>query len=142
VRQKHALTPATVHATAFVSGQALACDTGEEELGFTEFVESLTRMADLVQILAGLGVITVLMAILKRYAEQRRWQNFKLEVEDWLDRLRDTEHRHPRELDDREWKVACERMLTDARFSPVEIHQLLGTSVVVAKGIASDKFFF
>ncbi len=58
-----------------------------------------------------------------------------------MDRLRQSEERHPRELDDDEWKVACERLLTDSRFSPMEIDQILDTSVVVAKGIASDKFF-
>ena len=32
-------------------------------------------------------------------------------------------------------------MLTDSKFSPFEINQILDTSVIVAKGIAADKLF-
>lgn len=31
-------------------------------------------------------------------------------------------------------------MLTDSKFSPLEIDQMLDTSVIVVKGIAADKF--
>jgi hypothetical protein len=105
-----------------------------------EFLENLTPMVDLARILAGFGLITVLLAILKRNAERRCWRNFKLRVDDWMERLRQTENRHPRELDDDEWKAECERMSTDSKFSPLEINQLLDTAVIVAKGIAADKF--
>ena len=98
-------------------------------------------MVDLARILAGFGLITVLLAILKRNADRRCWRSFKMHVDDWIDRLREAEQRHPRELDDDEWKAECERMLTDSKFSPIEIHQILDTSVIVAKGIAADKFF-
>ena len=98
-------------------------------------------MVDLARILAGFGVVTVLLAILKRNEERRSWRRFKFQVHDWIDRLRETENRHPRDLDDNQWKAECERMLTDSRFSPLEINQLLETSIVVAKGIAADKFF-
>jgi hypothetical protein len=110
-------------------------------LGFTEFLENLTPMVDLARILAGFGLITVLLAILKRNAERRCWRNFKMRVDDWVDRLRESGNHHPRELDDDEWKAECERMLTDAKFSPLEINQVLDTAVIVAKGIAADKFF-
>ena len=106
-----------------------------------EFFENLTPFGDLARILAGFGLITVLLAFLKRNAERRCWRKFKVLVGDWIDRLRETENRHPRELEDDEWKVECERMLTDSKFSPFEINQILDTSVIVAKGIAADKFF-
>jgi len=94
-------------------------------LGFTEFLENLTPMVDLARILAGLGLITVLLAILKRNAERRCWRSFKVRVDDWIGRLRESENRHPRELDDNEWRAECERMLTDSKFSPLEINQIL-----------------
>lgn len=115
------------------------CDS-EEQLGFTDFVENLKPMADLAQILAGFGLITVLLAILKRNAERRCWRNYKLRVDDWANRLRDAASHHPGE-DAEEWKAECERMLTDARFSPLEINSVLDTAVVVAKGIVADKIF-
>jgi len=49
--------------------------------------------------------------------------------------------RHPSELSEDEWKVECERMLSDVNFSPLQIEQLLDTSVVVAKGIVAEKLF-
>ena len=110
-------------------------------MAFTDFLENLTPLADLARILAGFGVVTVLLAILKRNAERRCWRNFKVRVNDWMERLREAEDRHPRELEDDEWKAACERMLTDSKFSPLEIDQMLDTSVIVAKAIAADKFF-
>lgn len=116
-------------------------NASDQRLAFTMFFENLTPLVDLAQILAGLGLVTILLAVLKHAAERRRWQQFKLRVDDWTDDLRRTEERHPRELDDEEWKIECERLLTDSRFSPMEIDQILDTSVVVAKGIASVKFF-
>ena len=110
-------------------------------MGFTELLENLTPMVDLARILAGLGVVTVLLAFLKRNFERRRWRIFKVLVDDWMDRLGKAQNRHPRQLDDEEWKAECERMLTDSKFSPLEINQILETSVIVAKGIAADRFF-
>ncbi|MCG8450720.1 MAG: hypothetical protein MI725_14215 [Pirellulales bacterium] len=98
-------------------------------------------MADLARILAGFGLITVLLAILKHNAERRCWRNYKVFVNDWTDRLFKTGNQHPADLEVDEWKAECERMLTDAKFSPLEIERLLDTAVIVAKGIAADKFF-
>ena len=108
-------------------------------MGFTEWLESLTPMVNLVRVLAGVGLITVLLAYLKRTAERRCWRSFKASVNDWSQRLVEAENRHPDQLSDDEWKIECERMLTDANFSPLEIKQILDISVVVAKGIAVDK---
>ncbi|MCG8587002.1 MAG: hypothetical protein MI757_20035 [Pirellulales bacterium] len=98
-------------------------------------------MADVARILAGLGLVTILLATLKRNAERRCWRRFKQGAEDWLDRLAEMERRHPRQLEEDEWKAECERILNDAKFSPLEINQVLELSVVVAKGIAAEKFF-
>ena len=110
-------------------------------MGFTRLLESLTPLAALTQVFAGLGLVTILLAILKRNAERRCWQRFKTLTADWVDRLRETENRHPKDVSSSEWKSRCERLLTDANFSPIEIHQLLDTAVVVARGIATEKFF-
>lgn len=96
-------------------------------------------MVDVAQILAGFGLITVLLAVLKRHAERRCWRLFKERVDDWIDQLQEAENRHPHDIEDDEWKAKCERMLTDSKFSPMEINQLLNTAVIVARGIAADK---
>lgn len=110
-------------------------------LAFTQWPVDLTPFADLAQIFAGLGLVTVLLAVLKRNLERRYWRDFKRRAADWIDRLRDTENRHPQDLSNDEWTAACERMLTDSKFSPLEIREILDTSVVVAKGIAANQFF-
>ena len=110
-------------------------------MGFTEWLESLTPMLNVVRILAGVGFVTVLLAYLRRVAARRCWRNFKARVHDWVDRLVETENRHPNHLSEEEWQAACESMLTDANFGPMEIRQLLDLSVTVAKGIAADKMF-
>ena len=106
---------------------------------FTQLPENLTPLGDLARILAGLGFVTVLLAILKRNGERRCWRNFKVRVTDWTDDIAESEHRRLPDLDD-EWKVKCERWLWDSKFSPLEINQVLDTSVIVAKGIAADRF--
>jgi hypothetical protein len=113
----------------------------EPVLVFTNLLENLKPLGDLAQILAGFGVIAVLLAVLKRTSERRCWRNFKTRVDDWVNRLRESEGRHPRDFNDDEWKAACERMLSDARFSPLEITQVLDTSVIVAKGAVAENFF-
>jgi hypothetical protein len=45
-------------------------------------------------------------------------------------------------LTDSQWSFEAERMLAEADFSPLEIHQLLATAVIVAKGLASERFFW
>lgn len=56
-----------------------------------EFLSNLAAFANLAQILTGFGLVTVLLAILKRNAERRCWRNFKAYAHDWIDRLRATE---------------------------------------------------
>lgn len=98
-------------------------------------------MVNLVRVLAGLGLVTVLLAYLKRMAERRCWRNFKESVHDWVDRFEKSENTRLNQLSEDEWKTVCERMLTDANFSPLEIRQVLDIAVVVVKGIAADKIF-
>lgn len=103
-------------------------------------LENLTYLA-VVQIFAGLGFITIFLAYLKRYAERSRWDRYKVLVDDWMEDLRESEEVHPNDLTDLDWRVRCERLLTDAKFSPLEIHQVFNTAIIVAKGIAHEKFF-
>lgn len=107
---------------------------------FTNFSESLKPLGELTQVLAGLGLITVLLTAIRRSNERRCWRLFKLRVEEWLDQFHESEGRRPGDLQGDEWKAACEQMLTAARFSPMEIHQLLDAAVIVSKGLAADRF--
>ncbi len=104
-------------------------------------LEALNSLNVLAQGLAGLGLVTILLAMLKHYVERRAWRRFKTRVGDWLEQLRELENRHPRELNDDEWRFVCERLLTDVGYSPLVIDQLLEPSVLVAKGVAADTFF-
>lgn len=106
----------------------------------TEFLQNLTPLVDLARILTGFGLIAVLLAFLKRNGERRCWRKFKAGVDDWIDDLRSGD-RHPNEIEGDEWKAKCEELLTDARFSPLEIHQILATSVIVAQGRVAGAFF-
>lgn len=105
-----------------------------------QFLENLAPLVDLARILAGLGFVAVLLAILKRNGERHCWRNFKVRVTDWTDDIAESEHHRLPDLDD-EWKAECERMLWDSNFSPPEINQVLDTSVIVAKGIAAERLF-
>jgi len=111
-------------------------------LSFTEWLESLTPLVNLVRVLAGVGLVTIMLANLKRAAEKRCWQKYKALVEIRIDYLIKEQNRHPKELTELEWKVECERLLTDARFGPMEVQQVLEPAVIVAKGIAADKVLF
>ena len=95
----------------------------------------------MVRVLAGLGLVTVLLAYLKRFAERRCWRNFKVSVHERIDRLIELENRHPKELSEDEWKSACERMLIDSNFTPLEVEKLLEVAVIAARGIAADRVF-
>lgn len=110
-------------------------------MGFTDWLESLTPTLNIVRILAGAGLVTVFLAYFKRIRERRCWRNFKMSVHDWVDQSFQVGFGHPDELESEEWETVCERMLTDANFSPIEIHQLLAVSIVVAKGIAADRIY-
>lgn len=92
-------------------------------------------------LVSGLGLTTILLAYLRRVTQRRAWRLFKKSVDDWVDRLVESGYRDANELSADEWKAACERMLTDANFSPLEIKEVLDVAVVVAKGIAAEKFF-
>lgn len=107
---------------------------------FTNFTEGLKPLGELTQIIAGLGLITVLLTAIKRGNERRCWRLFKLRIEEWLEQFHDAEGRRLGDLQDDEWKAACEQMLTAAKFSPMEIHQLLDAAVIVSKGLAADRF--
>lgn len=108
---------------------------------FTEWLESLTPMVNVVRLLAGLGLVTIFLAYLKHATERRCWRMFKQAAHDWVDRFVESENRHLSELTEDEWKSACERMLTHTNFGPLEIKQVLDLAVIVAKGIAADKVF-
>ena len=108
-------------------------------LDFTGWLESLKSLGDVARILAGFGVVTVLLAYLKHTLERRCWRSFKADVRKWVDRLVESGMRHPKELSEDEWKAECERRLSDAGFSPLQVKQLLDVSVVAAKGIAAGK---
>lgn len=103
-------------------------------------LEHLTPMVDLARIIGGFGLVTILLAILKRNAERRCWRSFKRFVDEWASDLAKLETPRVPSRDD-EWITVCERLLSDAKFSPLETHQLLDTAVLVAKGITADKVY-
>ncbi len=110
-------------------------------MSFTEWLESLKQLSDVAKALAGLGFVTVLLAVIKHRVERRCWQSFKRIAHDWVERLIEGGDRHPDELSEHDWKAECERMLSDANFSPLQITQLLQVAVVVAMDIASEKIY-
>jgi hypothetical protein len=110
------------------------------QLDFTAWFESLKPLTDIAQILAGLGLVTVALAAVKDAVERRRWQAFKQSIDLWLGQELKAD-RHPKDFAENDWKIECELKLFDAGFNPSQIHQLLDTSVVVAKGIAASKVF-
>jgi hypothetical protein len=108
-------------------------------LDFTAWVESLKSVA---QVLAGFGLVTVLLAYVKHTVERRCWDSFKRRAEHWIDDLVRTQERHPNELSEAQWRFEVEQMLTEANFGPLQIQQLLETAVIVAKGLASDRMIW
>jgi hypothetical protein len=98
------------------------------------------QLGSLSQILAALGAGTALLAVVKRYFEQRRWDKFKRRVVEWTDNMLAVGIRIDSRLADEEWRYECEIMLADVGFTPVEICQILDISIVVAKGTASTRF--
>ena len=104
---------------------------------FTAWIESLKSLT---QVLAGFGLVTVLLAWIKHIVERRRWQKFKRLTKKAIDRLIESE-RYPQSLSETEWKIECEQLLTDANFGPLEIETLLETAVIVAKGVSAEKVF-
>lgn len=102
--------------------------------------EYLEFLGNLSQALAALGLATVLLSVLKRSAERRRWREFRAQMDRWTDRLRIAGMRLELGSSDDVWKAECERKLFHAGFSPLEIPQLLDISVAVAKELAASKF--
>jgi hypothetical protein len=123
-------------------------------MDFTTSVESLKPMADIVQILTGLGVVTVALAYGKYSAERRCWRRFKRRANGWVDRQvelkGDATHQDVTESDDKPsvsgafekdvLTIVVEGMLSDAGFTPLQSQQLLDMSILLVKGIAADKF--
>jgi hypothetical protein len=96
-------------------------------------------MENVVRVLAGLGLVTVLLAYTKRVGERRCWEKFKQGVHDWVNCTDETQRRHPKELSEDGWKSLCGELLFKAKFSPLDIPQLLPVAVAVAKDIAAEK---
>jgi hypothetical protein len=108
-------------------------------LDFTAWDEKLKPAATVVQVFAGLGLTTALLAFARYYFERRCWRRFKRRVDGWIGQLEKSGELHPKQLRDHDWRVECERLLSDAYFGPAQVNDLLETSVVVAKGMAADK---
>jgi hypothetical protein len=111
-------------------------------------------MTDIVQVLAGLGVVTTVLGILKYSFERRCWRRFKRDANDWIGRKvelkalgyvepivgEDGTSFQPPALEDEVLTVVVEDMLSDAGFTPAQTQQLLQMSIVIVKGMAADKF--
>ena len=105
-------------------------------MDFTAWIESLKSFA---QVLAGFGLVTIVLAYLKHAAERRCWRTYKWLAEKWIDELIRVHEVHPNELTETQWRAEVEQLLTDAKFGPLQIQQLLETAVVVAKGMANER---
>jgi hypothetical protein len=100
----------------------------------------LEFLGNLSQALAALGLVTVILSMLKRSFERRRWREFRYRMDEWTDRLRNAGMRLDSTSSDEVWRAECERKLFNAGFSPLEIPQVLDLSVAVAKELATSKF--
>jgi len=123
-------------------------------LDFTAWLETLKPMADLVQILAGLGLVTTALAYVKYYRERHHWDQFKQQANDWLDRqvalkeswpgesIRESEETPAEQtvFQENSLTIVVEKMLSNSGFTPFEIQQLLGTALLIVRGMATDKF--
>lgn len=109
------------------------------QMPFADLLESLTPLSALARILAGLGLVAALVAYLRRVAERRRWRRFKQRVQLWIDQLDPDDDKHPKQLDDHDWRVACEQLLFDCNYSPSEIDELMDLAVLIAKSTAVDR---
>ena len=105
-------------------------------MDFTAWIESLKSLA---QVLAGFGLVAIVLAYVKHAAERRCWRNYKRHAEQWIDELIRVHEIHPNELTEMQWRSEIEQMLTDANFGPLQIQQLLETAVIVAKGMANER---
>jgi hypothetical protein len=102
--------------------------------------QMLEQFGELSQILAALGISAAILAALRRYVDQRRWDKFKHSVTAWTHDMLAVGIRIEKQFTDDEWRSECERMLADVGFTPIEIQQIIELALVVAKGIASSRF--
>lgn len=100
----------------------------------------LENLGSVSQILAALGESAAVLAAFRRFVEKRRWDRFKRRANEWTDDLLEVGIRFDKRFADEEWQSECEILLADVGYTPLEIHQILGVAVVVAKGIASTRF--
>ena len=109
---------------------------------FDRLSDTAEGLMPLVELASSVGLITVLgallLAVLKRNAESRRWRNFKQDLEGWARALVDYGDRHPKELRDEDWRAECEVMLYDSGFTPSEISEILDLAIIVAKATTID----
>ena len=109
---------------------------------FDQLLETAKAIQPIVDSIAGIGLAaifgTILLAVLNRNSQLRRWRNFKDDLEDWADKLLSTHDRHPKELTDQEWRSECESMLYDAQFTPSEITEIMDLAIIVAKATTVD----
>lgn len=103
--------------------------------------ENLTPLVDLARILGGFGLVTVFLAVLKRWTERRRWRAYKAKVSIWISDLIEAQSRHPKELSDHEWRADCEELLSRSGFSPLESKDLLEMAVIAAKRKAAERLY-
>jgi hypothetical protein len=144
------LLAATIHCETFHHAR-----NGEDtQLDFTSWTESLKPMTSIVQVLAGLGVVTFVLGVLKYSAERRYWRRFKRRANAWVDRQLELKELAPESpsadtegnpssfavFEDDNLTVVVEQMLTDAGFTPFQSQQPLSTSLLLVKGMAADKF--
>jgi hypothetical protein len=94
------------------------------------------------EVLAGFGLVTVVLAYGKHAVERYCWKLFKRRGEQWVDEMVEIHEVHPRELSDEQWNIEVERLLMDAYFGPKQIQELLGTAVIVVKGLANERVFW
>ena len=85
-------------------------------MSFTEWLESLKQLSDVAKALAGLGFVTVLLAVIKHRVERRCWQSFKRIAHDWVERLIEGGDRHPDELSDHDWRLLSHGTSRPKRF--------------------------
>jgi hypothetical protein len=110
-------------------------------------------MADIVQVLAGLGVVTAVLGCLKYSFERRCWRQFKREANSWVNRQLELKARGFASavegdesppgltaLEDDALTVVVEEMLSEAGFTPAQTQQLLKMAVVILRAIAADRF--
>lgn len=109
-------------------------------MDWTRLIELVKPLGDLVGVLSGLGLVTVLLAFLKHNSERRCWRNFKSAAHNLAGDLLRAGNRHPfYHMEEDDWKAVCERLLSDANFSPIQIQQIIPIAVVVLKGITANR---